>query len=154
MRRIVVWLTTTSWEACVDAVAGAATQNTEVVLLHVVAAELSSALLSAATGLPEALKDRAELNGRRPVATTTAAAELIDAAERRLGRRAGADLRFGQCEPEVLDACDGADLLIFGRDGDQSELGPDSLTSCARFILDHAPCAVLLIWPSGVPADD
>lgn len=154
MSRTVVWLTPGGWEACVDAVSTVATPETTVVLLHVVEAELSSALLSAATGLPDATEGGARLNGHRPVATTTSAAELIDAAERRLGRPAQADLRFGQCEPEVLDACEGADLLICARDGDQTDLGPDSVTPTARFIVDHAPCAVLLIWPHGVPADD
>lgn len=154
MSKTVVWLTPDGWEACVDAVATVATPDTEIVLLHVVEAELSSALLSAATGLPDAMEGGARLNGHRPLATTTATAELIDAAEQRLGRPAQADLRFGQCEPEVLDACEGAGLLICGRDGDQEELGPESLTPTSRFIVDHAPCSVLLIWPHGAPEDD
>jgi hypothetical protein len=38
------------------------------------------------------------------------------------------------------------------RDGDRSRLGPKSLGKETRFALDHAPCAVLLVWPEPAPA--
>ena len=44
-----------------------------------------------------------------------------------------------------------ADLLIVARDGDRSRLGPKSLGKAARFIVDHAPCMVLLVWPQTAP---
>jgi nucleotide-binding universal stress UspA family protein len=51
----------------------------------------------------------------------------------------------------ITAAADGADLLILARDGDRSRLGPRSLGTHARFIIDHAPCTVELIWPDDVP---
>jgi nucleotide-binding universal stress UspA family protein len=40
-----------------------------------------------------------------------------------------------------------ADLLVAARDGDRSRLGPASLGPVTRFVVDHAPCPVLLVWP-------
>jgi nucleotide-binding universal stress UspA family protein len=48
-------------------------------------------------------------------------------------------------------AADGADLLVLARDGDRSRLGPHSLGPQARFVVDHAPCQVLLVWPDTPP---
>jgi len=45
-----------------------------------------------------------------------------------------------------------ADLLILARDGDLRRLGPHSLGPATRFVVDHAPCATLLVWPSAAPA--
>jgi len=59
--------------------------------------------------------------------------------------------RSGRVEREVLDAVEGAELLILARDGDRAHLGPKSLSPATRFILDHAPCPVLLIWPEPAP---
>jgi hypothetical protein len=41
--------------------------------------------------------------------------------------------------------------LVLARDGDRSRLGPRSLGHATRFIVDHAPCPVLLVWPDQVP---
>ncbi|HEX8929491.1 MAG TPA: universal stress protein, partial [Actinomycetota bacterium] len=35
---------------------------------------------------------------------------------------------------------------------DRSRLGPRSLGPATRFVVDHAPCQVLLLWPDEVPA--
>jgi nucleotide-binding universal stress UspA family protein len=48
-------------------------------------------------------------------------------------------------------AAAGADLLILARDGDRSRLGPKSLGPPGRFVVDHAPCPVLLVWPEDPP---
>jgi Na+/H+ antiporter NhaD/arsenite permease-like protein len=48
-------------------------------------------------------------------------------------------------------AAAGADLLILARDGDRSRLGPKSLGPAGRFVVDHAPCPVLLVWPEDPP---
>jgi hypothetical protein len=48
-------------------------------------------------------------------------------------------------------AADGADLLILARDGDRTRLGPRSLSPATRFVVDHAPCPVLLVWPGTAP---
>ncbi|NEB92870.1 universal stress protein, partial [Streptomyces bauhiniae] len=34
---------------------------------------------------------------------------------------------------------------------DRTRLGPHSLGPAARFIVDHAPCPVLLVWPGQAP---
>ncbi|MFD5466969.1 hypothetical protein ACFWIQ_29700 [Kitasatospora sp. NPDC127059] len=31
--------------------------------------------------------------------------------------------------------------------GDPAHPGPHSLGPATRFVVDHAPCAVLLVWP-------
>jgi hypothetical protein len=36
---------------------------------------------------------------------------------------------------------------MVARDGDHSRLGPHSLGPATRFVVDHAPCVVLLVWP-------
>jgi hypothetical protein len=44
------------------------------------------------------------------------------------------------------------DILVLARDGNRQRLGPRSLGPAARFVVDHAPCRVLLIWPDVAPA--
>jgi nucleotide-binding universal stress UspA family protein len=51
----------------------------------------------------------------------------------------------------VVAAADGASLLILARDGDDTRLGPKSLGPASRFVVDHAPCPVLLVWPRKAP---
>jgi hypothetical protein len=46
---------------------------------------------------------------------------------------------------------EGVDLLVAARDGDRSRLGPHSLGHDTRFVVDHAPCAILLVWPDVPP---
>jgi nucleotide-binding universal stress UspA family protein len=59
--------------------------------------------------------------------------------------------RHGRPEREVVSAADGAGLLILARDGDRSRLGPRSIGKATRFVVDHAPCPVLLVWPEASP---
>jgi nucleotide-binding universal stress UspA family protein len=54
-------------------------------------------------------------------------------------------------EREVVAEAEGCDLLILARDGDRSHLGPRSLGPASRFVVDHAPCPVLLVWPEPSP---
>lgn len=44
--------------------------------------------------------------------------------------------------------------LVAARDGDRSRLGPRSLGPATPFVVDHAPCQVLLVWPDQVPRLD
>ena len=81
-----------------------------------------------------------------------AAEELLAEAEARLGRPARREPRRGRLEREVVAAAEGMDLLVLARDGDRAHLGPRSLGPAARFVVDHAPCRVLLIWPDVTPA--
>ena len=148
--RIVVWITERSWEACVDEVAAFAATDAQVELVAVPEPDLEEV---AAGG-------RAGLLGRRPTpapqptwnaVADAAAKELLDDAAARLGRPAATQIRHGRPEREVVAACAGADLLILARDGDDARLGPKSLGRYARFVVDHAPCQVLLLWPAGPP---
>jgi hypothetical protein len=49
----------------------------------------------------------------------------------------------------VVQAARGADLLILARQG--AGAGPRSLGKAARFVVDHAACPVLLVWPGAAP---
>jgi hypothetical protein len=40
---------------------------------------------------------------------------------------------------------------VAARDGDRDHVGPGSLGYITRFVVDHAPCTVLLVWPDGSP---
>ena len=61
--------------------------------------------------------------------------------------------RRGRVEREVVAACADADVLLLARDGD-TRLGPKSLGPRARFVVDHAPCTVLLVWAQRPPGID
>jgi nucleotide-binding universal stress UspA family protein len=141
--RVLVWLQEPGWERCVDAVA----PDAEVTLL---------------VALPEAPLPAPGLLGRHRArheagaemmraASEEAARDLLAAARERLGRDAGAEARTGRVEREVAREAAGHDLLVLARDGDPERLGPHSLGPAARFVVDHAPCAVLLLWPGDPP---
>jgi nucleotide-binding universal stress UspA family protein len=139
--RILVWLTEGTWEACVDA---ARESPGDVTLLHVTDA-----------GAGAALSGPVGLLGRSGRAATDLLAEaeraLFAAAADRLGRRAEQRALAGRPERAVVGACVDADLLILARDGDHTRLGPRSLGHATRFVVDHAPCRVLLVWPDEPP---
>jgi len=150
---VVAWITEGTWQATVDATARAAAglEPVEVVLLHVVDARITEALHGAFGGLlGRGARDR---DPGDAVATLAGAesAELLAAAETRLGRPARREVRVGRVEREVVAGCAGATLLVCARDGDRSRLGPRSLAPPTRFVVDHAPCPVLLIWPDETP---
>ncbi|MFK0112801.1 universal stress protein [Streptomyces sp. NPDC091217] len=149
--RVIVWLDEGTWPACVDAARAHAPAASEVVLLHVsgpgvagLAHGAFAGLLGRAGSEPDPERRLVELGG-------ASAAELLDAAEARLGRPCTRLARAGRVEREVVAAAEGADLLILARDGDRSRLGPHSLGKAVRFAVDHAPCPVLLVWPEGAP---
>jgi nucleotide-binding universal stress UspA family protein len=94
--------------------------------------------------------------GRRPDATAAglsaqAAAALLEQASAALGRPCATRVVTGSTERMVTAAATDADWFIIARDGDRSRLGPHSLGRQARFIIDHAPCTVELIWPESIP---
>ena len=98
------------------------------------------------------------LMGRRPPEpvpphlTEDAANDLLTQSAAALGTPANTQVLPGPAERAVVQACAGADVLILARDGDSTRLGPASLGHQTRFILDHAPCAVELVWPSAPPS--
>jgi hypothetical protein len=129
MTRVLVWLTPTGWEACVDA----ARDLGDVTLLQV----------------GEAGPEPGGLLGRHPPRGPDAALavdeELFAAAEKRLGRPAERLSPPGRAEHAVVEAAAGYDLLVLSRTNRQP--GPHSLGHATRFVVDHAPRAILLVWP-------
>ncbi|HSK34462.1 MAG TPA: universal stress protein [Propionicimonas sp.] len=83
-----------------------------------------------------------------------AAQDLLDQAVAALGRPCEAQLRTGFTEREVTAAAAAIDLLIVARDGDRTRLGPRSLGRHTRFVIDHAPCTVAVVWPGEAPGLD
>jgi nucleotide-binding universal stress UspA family protein len=142
-----VWINANAaWESAVDAVAGLACG--EVVLLLVTE--------GGGTPAPDTLTDLLGPAGHEPGEAFAGiqeeqAAALFDEAEARMGRPVRRLWERGVAEHEVVAAASGADLLVCVRDGARLP-GPDSLGPVTRFVVDNAPCDVLLVWPGERPA--
>ena len=148
---VIIWIVEGTWTACVDAAAALAPADAEIVLLHVSGGEAPAAARGAYAGLLG--RGRPGRDPGRLVEELGAASarELLDAAAGRLSRPCAQVERRGRAEREVVAAAEGADLLILARDGDRTRLGPKSLGPASRFVVDHAPCPVLLVWPEAAP---
>lgn len=139
---VMVWINpAAAWECAVDAVAHLS--HDEVVLL------LVTERADEGRGVFAGLLGPA---GHEPGETFAGieeeqAAALFDEAEARIGRPVRRLWERGVAEHEVVTAASGADLLVCVRDGAHGLPGPDSLGPATRFVVDHAPCAVLLVWP-------
>jgi nucleotide-binding universal stress UspA family protein len=149
---VVVWVTEGTWRASVDAALRLAPDGAPVTLLHVIPAELPEAAHGAYLGLFGRGRPDRDPGPRVAELAEASAGELLDAAASRLGRPCRRAERQGVPEREVVSAAAGAALLIVARDGDRSRLGPKSLGKAARFVVDHAPCPVLVVWPGPAPA--
>jgi nucleotide-binding universal stress UspA family protein len=148
--RALVWIIEDTWQAAIDD-AKRLPSDVEITLLHVASTEPETVAGAARRGL---LGRRAPRPGAPPELRTVseqAAQALLTEAQSRLGRPATLQSRRGRVEREVVAAADQADLLIAARDGDHERLGPHSLGPATRFVIDHAPCRVLLIWPDVAP---
>ena len=143
--RVVVWITEGTWQSCVDAAARVVPQDAEVVLLHVLDAELGQVVHDTYGGLlGRGGHDPSTLMASM---ADTAERELLSAAAERFGRRCETTVRAGHVQHEVVAAVAGADLLVCARDGEAHHPGPPSIGHHTRFVVDHATSAVLLIWP-------
>jgi len=166
---VLVWVAERTWPGCIDAARQLPAARTRITLIHVSADDPPAIAHGAYLGLMGRRPPGPEPAARFSFGGTTppdppgtkagighfalsSAAELLDAAAARLGRPCEKLARHGRPEREVVSAADGADLLIVARDGDQSRLGPKSLGKEPRFVVDHAPCPVLLIWPHATPS--
>jgi nucleotide-binding universal stress UspA family protein len=154
--RVLVWLVEGTWQGCVDAARPLLPRDAEITLLHVAPSEVAEAATAPLAGLLGRGRPRP---GRHPAERISAmsdqaAAELLAAAAARLGRQARRQATSGRVERVVVEAAEGADLLVAARDGDRSRLGPASLGPATRFVVDHAPCPVLLVWPDQAPGVD
>jgi nucleotide-binding universal stress UspA family protein len=153
--RALVWIVEDTWEATVAEAAAFLPADAEVTLLHVAAGDVEAIAGGARHGLlgrrPPGPPER-----REPLRAISEqeAERLLAEARRRLGRDARVQARRGRIEREVVAAAQDVDLLVLARDGDHARLGPRSLGPHARFVVDHAPCRVLLVWPDVPPAVD
>lgn len=149
--RALVWIIEDTWEATIAGAADFLPSDADITLLHVASTEPETVARAARRGLL----------GRHPPPPPTpeplqaiseqAAQELLAEAKTRLGRPVKLEARRGRVEREVVAAAEGMDILVLARDGDRERLGPRSLGPAARFVVDHAPCRVLLIWPDAAP---
>jgi nucleotide-binding universal stress UspA family protein len=150
--RALVWIVEDTWEATVAEAAAFMSADADITLLHVTSTEAETVAHAVRHGLlgrhPPPHTSREPL---RAISEEAAQALLADA-HTRLGRPAKTEARRGRIEREVVAAAERMDPLIFARDGDHERLGPRRIGPAARFVIDHAPCRVLLIWRDVPPA--
>ncbi|MGW2259604.1 universal stress protein [Streptomyces sp. NPDC001780] len=152
--KVVVWITESTWPACVDA-ARVWAPHDDIVLLHVSDDEVAAAAHHAYAGLlGRGHRPERDPGARLEALSGTAAADLLEAAAHRLGRPCELLDHYGRVERRVVRAAAGAKLLICARDGDRTRPGPHSLGRATRFVVDHARCPVLLVWPQGPEGPD
>ena len=146
--KVLVWVAEGTWPACVDAV-NDMFPDSQVHLLAAVG-DAAAQVSGARSGLWGRGSGR-DPGDRVSDLARTAGLAMLDAAADRLGRPATTELREGRVEREVTAAAAAADVLVLARDGDLSRLGPKSLDRHTRFVVDHAPCRVVLVWPGRAP---
>ena len=151
--RALVWIAEDTWQATVAQAAADLPADADVTLLHVADTEAESVVRVARQALLGRSHGSGRADAQGPAAISAQAAEeLLSEAHLAFGRPARTRARRGRVEREVVAAAEGMDLLILARDGDRDRLGPRSLGPAGRFVVDHAPCRVLLIWPGDAPA--
>jgi nucleotide-binding universal stress UspA family protein len=147
--RALVWIVEETWQATVAGAAAFLPADADITLLHVRASDtetIAHAARDALLGRPhrpttESLNTISEQSAR----------QLLADAQTALGREAVLDARSGRIEHEVVAAAETMDLLVLARDKDHTHPGPRSLGPTVRYVVDHTPCAVLLVWP-GAPS--
>ena len=144
---VLVWVAESTWKASVDAARALAPPGADVALLTVI----DTAAADAAHGAFGGMLGRGGDDPARRLSeiAETAADDLLNAARARLGQPAGVIRIRGRAKHEIVAAAEGATMLIAARDGHGP--GPKSLGKDVRFVVDHAPCPVLLVWPGPPP---
>ena len=148
--RALVWIVEDTWEATVAEAAAFVPPAADITLLHVAPADVEELAGGGRRGLLGRHPPPPPEHRIRAISDEAAHALLEDARER-IGRPAETVARRGRVEREVVAAAQDADLLVLARDGDRGRLGPKSLGPPARFVVDHAPCRVLLVWADEPP---
>jgi nucleotide-binding universal stress UspA family protein len=152
VRSVFIWVCEGTWRASVDAALSLAPAGARFTLLHVTSAEVPEAARGAYAGLfGRGHRGNRDPGARLAELAAASAGDLLEAAARRLGRRCERLEIQGRAERAVVAASAQADLLIVARDGDRARLGPKSLGKTTRFVVDHAACPVLLVWPEPAP---
>jgi nucleotide-binding universal stress UspA family protein len=144
--RALVWISEGSWQVCVDRARELVPADAEVTILHVAASDVEA--LAADPG-PGRLGRRRRPPPQGPAVREIAedeARSLLEAARARFRRPAQTLARRGRIEREVLAAAEDADLLVLVRDG-KPRREPKSFGKATRFVVDHAGCEVLVVWP-------
>jgi nucleotide-binding universal stress UspA family protein len=150
--RAVIWIAEGSWERCVDRARELLPADAEVTLLHVSASDVEELAAHPGPGLLGRHHHPPPGPTVRQISEAEARA-LLESAQRRLRRPAELVSRRGRVEREVVEACEGSDLLVLARDGEPRR-EPKSLGPRSRFVIDHAGCAVLLVWAQLPPGLD
>ncbi|MFI5287793.1 MAG: universal stress protein [Candidatus Dormibacteria bacterium] len=150
---IVIWVVEGTWEGCIDAALEHFPASAHFTLLHVTPSDVTEAADAATAGLFGRGFPGRKPSQRYDDVADDEASKLLAAAADRVGRPGVVLIsRRGRMEREVVRAvAEGVDVLVVARDGDHSRLGPKSLGHATRFVVDHAPCAVLLVWPDETP---
>jgi nucleotide-binding universal stress UspA family protein len=149
--KVIVWIAEGTWRSCIEAARTLAPAGAGLVLLHVTPAEIPAAAHGAYAGLLGRGHPERDPGRRAGQITAGSARDLLRAAAQRLDRPCTQLQRTGHAEREVVAAAENGGLLILARDGDRRHRGPQSLGKASRFIVDHAPCPVLLVWPAPPP---
>jgi nucleotide-binding universal stress UspA family protein len=152
--RALVWIVEDTWEATVVEAAAFLPADAEVTLLHVAPEDVEDLAEGSRHGLLGRRRHPPPPGPDAPLRAISdeAAEQLLAEARERFGGDPRAERRRGRVEREVVAAAEGMDILILARDGDHARLGPHSLGPAARFVVDHAPCRVLLVWADAPPA--
>lgn len=140
----VVWITESTWEACIDHARRLIPDDAQVTLVHISRSDVEDLMSEGVEGLlgrPSPPRPQ-----RAPLAIAAEQAQaLLETARARFARPAKLRALRGHPERDLLRECAAADLLLLARGGDD-RLGPKSFSREARFIVDHAACAVLVVW--------
>lgn len=148
--RVIIWIAEGTWRACLDA-AHSVPSDAQIVLLHMAGDDVPGAASGAFASLLGRGHPERDPGRRVEEMATSSAEELLREAAQLLGRPSTRLIRRGRIEREVVSVTESADLLILARDGDRGRLGPRSLGPASRFVVDHAACSVLLVWPEPPP---
>lgn len=152
--RALIWITETSWRPCIDRARELLPGDAEVTILHVAPSDVEALAEHPGPGRIGRRHRPPPRPSVREISDAEAQSLLSDAA-RRFARPAQTVARRGRIEREVLEASAGAgaDVLVLARDGEPRR-EPKSIGHYARFVVDHAGCAVLLVWSQEPPELD
>ena len=139
--KVLVWVEPATWPAVIDA--ARALSHEQITLIAVDD--------PGERPLPELFgRGRGADSEVASIAAAEAEALLAQASEA-LGVDCATRVLHGRTERVITEAAEDVGLLVLAREGDRSRLGPHSLGRHTRFVIDHAPCRVLLIWPENPP---
>ena len=137
--------------------------QSELILLHVIDTQphhdLDEILRSSAWGRPRSSGGENELISAEQAAGRTAIDEAVKSAKKFGFQVGNAKITWGKPEHVIVDTAkeQNVDLIVIcAREGSQGHprIGPASVGHTARFVLDHAPCDVLLLREVETARDD